>query len=141
MTSRRLAEPTITRPTTSDTSAPVRAMESRDRKVRRRCAFACRSESKPHASTAMDHFHSFGYVPGSIRTRPVSAAAPDFAMTISSVVMRAFDSATASPRTKSDRKSTRLNSSHGYISYAVFCLKKKKKNKHKRSDKDSCNHT
>src|SRR3989449_6263328 len=27
-----------------------------------------------------------------------------------------------------DRKSTRLNSSHGYISYAVFCLKKKKKN-------------
>src|SRR2546422_4132141 len=28
---------------------------------------------------------------------------------------------------KLDRKSTRLNSSHGYISYAVFCLKKKKK--------------
>src|SRR2546429_4221962 len=26
-----------------------------------------------------------------------------------------------------DRKSTRLNSSHGYISYAVFCLKKKQK--------------
>src|SRR2546429_3500531 len=28
-------------------------------------------------------------------------------------------------RRNSDRKSTRLNSSHGYISYAVFCLKKK----------------
>src|SRR2546427_9015273 len=28
-----------------------------------------------------------------------------------------------------DRKSTRLNSSHSQISYAVFCLKKKKKNK------------
>src|SRR2546422_3314695 len=27
--------------------------------------------------------------------------------------------------TSTDRKSTRLNSSHGYISYAVFCLKKK----------------
>src|SRR5256884_6588710 len=27
---------------------------------------------------------------------------------------------------RGDRKSTRLNSSHGYISYAVFCLKKKK---------------
>src|SRR2546422_7852730 len=27
---------------------------------------------------------------------------------------------------RKDRKSTRLNSSHGYISYAVFCLKKKK---------------
>src|SRR2546422_9043034 len=30
-------------------------------------------------------------------------------------------------RVARDRKSTRLNSSHGYISYAVFCLKKKKK--------------
>src|SRR5687768_17942937 len=29
-------------------------------------------------------------------------------------------------RARLDRKSTRLNSSHGYISYAVFCLKKKK---------------
>src|SRR2546422_9643602 len=28
-------------------------------------------------------------------------------------------------RARLDRKSTRLNSSHGYISYAVFCLKKK----------------
>src|SRR2546422_2876551 len=38
---------------------------------------------------------------------------------------------TLNPRSRnqsstSDRKSTRLNSSHGYISYAVFCLKKKK---------------
>src|SRR5205809_5412606 len=31
-----------------------------------------------------------------------------------------------SPGHDGDRKSTRLNSSHGYISYAVFCLKKKK---------------
>src|SRR2546429_7021908 len=30
------------------------------------------------------------------------------------------------PLAPGDRKSTRLNSSHGYISYAVFCLKKKK---------------
>src|SRR2546422_3505606 len=29
-----------------------------------------------------------------------------------------------------DRKSTRLNSSHGYISYALFCLKKKKERLH-----------
>src|SRR2546422_5984622 len=34
---------------------------------------------------------------------------------------------TTSGSTNRDRKSTRLNSSHGYISYAVFCLKKKKK--------------
>src|SRR5258708_21943323 len=31
------------------------------------------------------------------------------------------------PQQKGDRKSTRLNSSHQIISYAVFCLKKKKK--------------
>src|SRR2546427_8767767 len=34
-----------------------------------------------------------------------------------------------------DRKSTRLNSSHSQISYAVFCLKKKKKKAQKRHDK------
>src|SRR2546429_2058943 len=53
---------------------------------------------------------------------------------------RRFSCAPCSPRSRrwpislaqvclpswSDRKSTRLNSSHGYISYAVFCLKKKK---------------
>src|SRR2546429_4506451 len=33
------------------------------------------------------------------------------------------------PLSKLDRKSTRLNSSHGYISYAVFCLKKKNRSK------------
>src|SRR2546427_4473687 len=37
-----------------------------------------------------------------------------------------------SSRTHADRKSTRLNSSHSQISYAVFCLKKKKKIKEKR---------
>src|SRR2546422_4531481 len=36
------------------------------------------------------------------------------------------------PVSARDRKSTRLNSSHGYISYAVFCLKKKKQ-RHERA--------
>src|SRR2546429_4851731 len=36
----------------------------------------------------------------------------------------------AHPTRVRDRKSTRLNSSHGYISYAVFCLKKKKIQQH-----------
>src|SRR5205809_2345380 len=36
----------------------------------------------------------------------------------------------AGGRAGADRKSTRLNSSHGYISYAVFCLKKKKEDSH-----------
>src|SRR5438128_9491930 len=35
-------------------------------------------------------------------------------------------------RSREDRKSTRLNSSHGSISYAVFCLKKKKQKKKKK---------
>src|SRR2546429_6879725 len=46
-----------------------------------------------------------------LRPAPVSSTSPDLHVTI-------------------DRKSTRLNSSHGYISYAVFCLKKKIVSKH-----------
>src|SRR2546427_927646 len=38
-----------------------------------------------------------------------------------------MNSNASSRRERSDRKSTRLNSSHDQISYAVFCLKKKKK--------------
>src|SRR5687768_17764997 len=38
-----------------------------------------------------------------------------------------------------DRKSTRLNSSHGYISYAVFCLKKKKKEIVSNAENDNAN--
>src|SRR5687768_18038852 len=40
-----------------------------------------------------------------------------------------------------DRKSTRLNSSHGYISYAVFCLKKKKKKNKQHITFDDLCHT
>src|SRR2546430_9829928 len=39
-----------------------------------------------------------------------------------------------------DRKSTRLNSSHSQISYAVFCLKKKKKELHTRTDMEYLAH-
>src|SRR2546429_2026517 len=40
---------------------------------------------------------------------------------------------------ETDRKSTRLNSSHGYISYAVFCLKKKKQ-PHNHHDTETTSH-
>src|SRR5688572_31223733 len=40
------------------------------------------------------------------------------------------DGATNQPEHRRDRKSTRLNSSHSQISYAVFCLKKKKDKYH-----------
>src|SRR2546422_9391467 len=46
-----------------------------------------------------------------------------------------FNGRDQSPAT-ADRKSTRLNSSHGYISYAVFCLKKKKKKRAKNACRD-----
>src|SRR2546429_1461997 len=42
------------------------------------------------------------------------------------VAMRMEDAVSANAPEFLDRKSTRLNSSHGYISYAVFCLKKKR---------------
>src|SRR5215470_11293607 len=44
-------------------------------------------------------------------------------------------------RLRGDRKSTRLNSSHGSISYAVFCLKKKKDNSQKRLTSNGHNTT
>src|SRR5947209_13388052 len=40
-----------------------------------------------------------------------------------------------------DRKSTRLNSSHANISYAVFCLKKKKKKKQKKTQTKTTKHS
>src|SRR2546421_7955420 len=45
------------------------------------------------------------------------------------VISAAWDNPCGKLPSCSDRKSTRLNSSHDQISYAVFCLKKKKKNK------------
>src|SRR5690554_7275433 len=45
-------------------------------------------------------------------------------------VVTSVSQATFELGSKADRKSTRLNSSHVRISYAVFCLKKKKKNKY-----------
>src|ERR1041385_9296591 len=42
------------------------------------------------------------------------------------------------PGVRADRKSTRLNSSHGSISYAVFCLKKKKANDVGGREREAC---
>src|SRR5438874_11064296 len=47
-----------------------------------------------------------------------------------------FSRATGRARRAQDRKSTRLNSSHVEISYAVFCLKKKKQTLHHYSAKE-----
>src|SRR3989449_2729395 len=60
------------------------------------------------------------------RTIPSRAATTRKPVTASS---RPASTMAIQASTRSDRKSTRLNSSHGYISYAVFCLKKKKKDR------------
>src|SRR5258707_6713829 len=60
-----------------------------------------------------------GRRPRALRTGPSSARTPP------SVRRTATGASTSEP----DRKSTRLNSSHANISYAVFCLKKKKNRK------------
>src|SRR2546430_4707319 len=65
---------------------------------------------------------------GLVTMKPAPARA--FPRPSSSARCSAFTSGMSSGTDSSDRKSTRLNSSHSQISYAVFCLKKKKKNVH-----------
>src|SRR2546426_9240526 len=58
------------------------------------------------------------------------------------IAVRHHDEHEARMRGDGDRKSTRLNSSHLVISYAVFCLKKKKKkNTQTRRSSQRCNYT
>src|SRR2546422_3932529 len=56
-------------------------------------------------------------------------AALEYAEAITREDQEVTDACVEQLRKHLDRKSTRLNSSHGYISYAVFCLKKKKQKK------------
>src|SRR2546422_4610221 len=58
-----------------------------------------------------------------------TAYAADWAMPgmLHAAVLRSPYPSARIVKLETDRKSTRLNSSHGYISYAVFCLKKKKR--------------
>src|SRR5688572_32744174 len=50
--------------------------------------------------------------------------------TLTARLLRSTHHTTKAPTAHRDRKSTRLNSSHSQISYAVFCLKKKKNKSH-----------
>src|SRR2546429_3591626 len=65
-----------------------------------------------------------------------TCALPIYQVAGSSVVTcSAWGTTRSASERSADRKSTRLNSSHGYISYAVFCLKKKKKKKNNHNNK------
>src|SRR3712207_8012511 len=59
---------------------------------------------------------------------PDTSSLPSVTLGVNSLTLRQAqdDSLPLTPPPKVDRKSTRLNSSHANISYAVFCLKKKK---------------
>src|SRR2546422_5731395 len=73
-----------------------------------------RGKCYPSSSSALDHFD--------VRPRDHRARA------VGELDLHHTDAAFRGNhlQVRRDRKSTRLNSSHGYISYAVFCLKKKK---------------
>src|SRR5256885_5144556 len=74
-----------------------------------------------------------------IYTLSLHDALPIFEVTLVRRNQRFFMERHTVPRQHRDRKSTRLNSSHLVISYAVFCLKKKKKSIVSRGDAHHCN--
>src|SRR3712207_8132503 len=86
---------------------------------------------RPPRSTLFPYttlFRSGGGARGSVRVRPARAGVGDPYARLLQLARgcgTAARAAAASRRGARDRKSTRLNSSHANISYAVFCLKKK----------------
>src|SRR5205085_7161437 len=104
------------------------------------CVFICSSHSPPVQASSFTSsnviYRSFIIFFLLLRRPPRSTLFPYTTLFRSGASMRPPSrrpTATAptrsaqSPQPASDRKSTRLNSSHSQISYAVFCLKKKKK--------------
>src|SRR2546422_5622987 len=73
---------------------------------------------------------------------PISMGQPVHVMVFAGSEQEGLDACAAAlaelRRDERDRKSTRLNSSHGYISYAVFCLKKKKSRRSTDRDPIQC---
>src|SRR2546422_8267146 len=80
---------------------------------------------------AVDATQNIGGIPGLVAPGTVGdpTIKPERQTEIEGGVDATLASGRATFEVTADRKSTRLNSSHGYISYAVFCLKKKKKTK------------
>src|SRR2546429_6054774 len=89
---------------------------------------------RPPRSTLFPYttlFRSLSGLEASTAVALAGAAFPGTFALLRSGFARAIAEATGEAgRKPRDRKSTRLNSSHGYISYAVFCLKKKKLTPH-----------
>src|SRR5687768_17946373 len=84
---------------------------------------------RPPRSTLFPYttlFRSGGVVEGRQELRQVVRERADLQRVDGELLLHVLRRARKPGRDAQDRKSTRLNSSHGYISYAVFCLKKKK---------------
>src|SRR2546426_1897289 len=91
----------------------------------------------PPSSTLFPSTPLFRFWAGQLLRPPAQPPAPPLVLLPARMPIRSLESRSVVPRqlprgivyaanTLSDRKSTRLNSSHLVISYAVFCLKKKK---------------
>src|SRR5688572_31350127 len=68
-----------------------------------------------------------------MRTADVPTVPDEPPATLNAVTIQRSRTYGSSHSSRADRKSTRLNSSHSQISYAVFCLKKKRNKKHNRT--------
>src|SRR2546429_3285863 len=82
---------------------------------------------RPPRSTLFPYTTLFRSRTGRRRAELETAAIVGYTNAGKSTLLNSLTGAGVRAEQKLDRKSTRLNSSHGYISYAVFCLKKKKK--------------
>src|SRR5690349_22075348 len=92
---------------------------------------------RPPISTLFPYTTLFRSVTRAVWTRTDSR----ICLAASSASKSAVSPIEAPPTSSGDRKSTRLNSSHVEISYAVFCLKKKKteeKRHHTKQEKEKC---
>src|SRR5688572_31449607 len=96
---------------------------------------------RPPRSTLFPYTTLFRSVAGTTSPRRQAKLAPSI---LSADFSRLGEAAAAAERAGADwldRKSTRLNSSHSQISYAVFCLKKKKKKHTRTTDHTVSTHT
>src|SRR2546428_1651781 len=80
---------------------------------------------RPPRSTLFPYTTLFRSRPAPQRQRILGHVVRELGERLSAVALRVLDLLAERFRVESDRKSTRLNSSHDQISYAVFCLKKK----------------